>query len=93
MSTHWIPCDSCGFDIGSAQEGYEEGCHPECRPFKHVKVLVTQAGPFDLDFGPVDNAAQLEEAVNEGLEVIVFDLTEPFQPFSEGSFPKGGMKR
>lgn len=78
-------------ELGSSHEGYEEGYHPECKPFKQAKVLAIDNLRCSVYF--VETLTMVEENLNEGMEIMVFDLTEPFQPFSEGSFPKGGMHR
>ena len=91
MSTRWITCH-CGFVIGSAQAqvGYEEGYHPGCRPFKQARVLC-----MDYLHESVYEALTLtlvEANLDEGMEIMIFDLTEPFRPFTKNSFPKGGME-
>ena len=60
-------------------------------PFKQAKVLAIDNVRCSVYF--VETLWLLQDNLQEGMEIIVFDLTEPFQPFSEGSFPKGGMKR
>jgi len=89
MGTHFITC-ACGFDIGSAQEGYEEGYHPECRPFKQAKLLAIDN--LRCSVYRVETLMLLEVNLQEGMEVIVFDLTEPRRPFTPTSFPAGDMK-
>jgi len=89
MSTHYIDCITCGMEIGSSHEGYEEGYHPECRPFKQARVLMIDY-PHNSVYRGL-SLGLLEEALLEEMEVMVFDLTEPFRPFTEDSFPKGGM--
>lgn len=90
MSTHFITC-ACGFEIGSAQEGYEEGYHPECRPFKQAEVLAMDYTLPHLSVYMVNTPMLLEHNLQEGMEIMVFDLTEPFRPFTKNSFPQGGM--
>ncbi len=93
MSTLYRDCKQCGVEIGSAHEGFEEGIHPECRPFTKAKVLSLNwnhlYGTFDQY--PIQSPFELEEAIVLGdREVLVFDTRKPV-PFTKDSFPEGGM--
>lgn len=90
MSTHYIDCDTCGMELGSSHDGYEDGVHPECKIFTKARVLALDT-EGDLTYES-KTPTEVWDDVMERREIIVFDLTEPKSiAFTEGSYPKGDL--
>lgn len=93
MSTHYINCEMCDEEIGSAHEGYMTKLHPECKPFVSAIVLSTMriAETYDVPL-ELFSQRELEDDLFYTVEYLIFDLREEHQkPFTKNSFPEGDM--
>lgn len=93
MSTHYVDCDMCGEEIGSAHEGYMTKQHPECKPFAEAVVLSTlRVDTSRLGVVELFTQREIEEDLFYTIEYLIFDLRESYRkPFTRNSYPEGGM--
>ena len=61
------------------------------RPFKQAMVLAIDNARCKRSVYFVETLWLLQTNLQEGMEIIVFDLTEPRRPFTPTSFPAGDM--
>ncbi len=90
MSTHYIDCKTCGMELGSSHEGYEDGVHPECKLFTKARVFTLE--PCVPWYGESKTPTEVWDDVMEQREIMVFDLIESKSiAFTKGSMPEGDM--